>query len=167
MADPRQFDELMNRERQTLAIMLGLKVEKSALNLREYIQLRVSQGSPIDLVKEELIRDLREGGRIFGEFRRAIKATSRGSVNRARDAGYFSEFGVATKYRWSAVLVKTCPDCLELHRRGEMGEVKTWEEWEAEGMPRAGATVCRENCHCVLIPEEFTQLEPIKRNPRT
>jgi hypothetical protein len=161
MADPRQFDELMNRERQTLAIMLGLKVEKSALNLREYIQLRVSQGSPIDLVKEELIRDLREGGRIFGEFRRAIKATSRGSVNRARDDGYFSEFGVATKYRWSAVLVKTCPDCLKRH-----GQVKTWEEWEAEGMPRAGATVCRENCHCVLIPEEFTQLEPIKRNPR-
>jgi hypothetical protein len=162
MPDEKLFDELINRERAMFSLLLATKAQRAVLTLSEYIQLRVMQGTDLNIVRDELFTDLQEGGRIFGELRRAIKATVRGSVNRVRDDAYFSQLGIDKKYRWSAVLVKTCPDCLKRH-----GQVKTWAEWEAKGLPRTGQTVCRENCHCVLIPDEFAELEPVRRTPRT
>lgn len=156
--DEKQFDALYNREVATMRIFLEAKAQRTAITLDEYIKTRLLQGTSKDIIRKELIDDLENNGRIFSEFRRSITSTAKGSVNRVRDSGYFSKFGVTTKYRWSAVLVKTCPDCLERH-----GRVQTWEEWEAEGLPRTGATVCRENCHCVLIPEQYSELEPINR----
>lgn len=158
MPDEKQFDSLYNREVKTMRIFMEAKAQKTAITLDEYIKTRMLQGTDKEVIRQELLNDLKNNGRVFSEFKRAITSTAKGSVNRVRDNGYFSEFGVDTTYRWSAILVKTCPDCLERH-----GQVKSWEEWEAEGLPRTGATVCRENCHCVLIPEEFTELEPINR----
>ena len=158
MADEKLFDEQIARELQAMAIHLTTKVGRTALTIDEFIQSRLLLGATEEEISKMLLEDLENNGRIFSEFRRAIKSTARGSINRVRDIGYFSEEGVDRNYRWSAVLVKTCPDCLARH-----GQVKTWEEWEAEGLPRTGATVCRENCHCVLIPEQFSELQPIKR----
>jgi hypothetical protein len=152
------FDRLFNKEIFAIRLFMSTKTERSALTIQEYIRTRVSLGADLEVIKKELLDDLNNNGRIFSEFRRAIKSTARGSVNRVRDNGYFSEFGVDTKYRWSAVLVKTCPDCLERH-----GRTQTWDEWEAEGLPRTGATVCRENCHCVLIPVQYSEIAPINR----
>lgn len=167
MPDQRIFDELYNRELDTMALILATKATRTAVTLSEYIQLRLMQGTDAAILRDELLSDLNEGGRIFGEFRRAIKSTARGSVNRIRDDAYFSEFGTTTMYRWSAVLVNTCSvpgtlkGCLERH-----GLVKTWEEWEEIGLPRSGGTVCQENCHCVLVPDKFAEYEPIKRAKR-
>ena len=158
MADEKLFDEQMARELDAMSIYLTTKAGKTALTLDEFIQSRLLLGSSAQDIESMLLDDLDNNGRIFSEFRRAIKSTARGSINRVRDIGDFSEEGVDRNYRWSAVLVKTCPDCLERH-----GQVKTWEGWEAEGLPRTGATVCRENCHCILVPEQFRELEPIKR----
>lgn len=167
MADKDLFDEQFKREIDAMAIYLTTKAAKSSLTIREFIDARFLAGSSAQEIETQLLDDLLNNGRMFSEFRRSIKSTVRGSVNRARDIGYFSELGVERKYRWTAVLVKTCSvpgtlqGCLERH-----GLVKTWEEWEEFGLPRTGGTVCRENCHCALIPEEFTELQPIKRERR-
>jgi hypothetical protein len=161
VANEELYDEQISREIESMAIHLTTKAMKTALTLDEYVQTRLLAGTSAKVLEKELVDDLINNGRIFSEFRRAVKATARGSVNRVRDVAYFSEFEVDKVYRWSAVLVKTCPDCLERH-----GQLKSWEEWEAEGLPRTGATVCRENCHCVLIPEEYAVLEPIKREKK-
>ena len=163
MADERLIDEFENRELETLRIFLTAKAAKSAITINEFIQTRLAQGADIESVRELLITDLREGGRIFGEFRAAVKSTARGSINRIRDSAMYSEFGVDRKYRWVAVLVNTCPDCLENH-----GRSMTWDEWESSrfGLPRSGGTVCRENCRCVLVISEATELEPLIRRKR-
>lgn len=147
-----------NRELDTLEIMLTAKIGRTALTLEEYVQTRLSQGAALNAIKKSLLVDLEKGGRIFGEFRNAIKPTFRGSVSRFRDAGALVEMGVDTTYRWVAVLVNTCPDCLERHNN-----IAKWENWEAEGLPRTGATVCGVNCKCVLLPEAVTELDPIVR----
>ncbi|MDD5547149.1 MAG: phage minor head protein [Candidatus Omnitrophica bacterium] len=52
--------------------------------------------------------------------------------------------------RWTWVTVKDadrCDDCAERD-----GQVKTWEEWEALGLPGLGATVCGWRCRCTLEP---------------
>jgi len=154
------FNEFENRELNTLELLLVLRSERLALTLQEFIQTRLSQGASAESIREILLNDLSTGGRIFSEFRSAIHSTARGSINRMRDASEYAEFGIETRYRWTAVLVRTCPDCIENH-----GAVQTWEEWEASlfGLPRSGGTICRDNCHCVLLPEETTELEPIQR----
>lgn len=154
-------DNLLDREFSTLEIALSGTAARTAVTLDQYIQTRLSQGSAIDVIRADLLKDLREGGRIFGEFKRSIKAKTFGSINRIRDVGITSEFGTEIKYRWAAVLVNTCPDCMDRH-----GVSKSWEEWETEGMPRSGSTVCQHYCRCMLIPEEYSVMEPVKRDRR-
>ena len=170
MADGELFDELEDRELNTLQIFLTAKAGKTAITIEEFIETRLAQGASPESIRELLIADLNEGGRIFGEFRSAIKSTLRGSLNRIRDSALYSEYGVDRQYRWIAVLVNTCPDCMENH-----GNVMSWDEWEASrfGLPRSGGTVCRENCRCVLVIAEATDIEPLIRrkgvvvSPRT
>jgi hypothetical protein len=148
---------------ETLNIRLYAKAARTAITIEEYIQTRLNSGVSIETIQADLITDLNEGGRIFGEFRKAIKATADGNMTRIRDNAQFAENGLDIKYQWVAVLVNTCPDCMDRH-----GEVKTWEEWETEGMPRTGATVCGDNCHCALIPARVVtdKLEPIQRGEK-
>ena len=152
------FKEFIAREIESMTIFLTAKASRSAITIDEYIQTRVLQGASEDVLKADLLKDLTEGGRIFGEFRNAVKATVNGVVNRSRDAAIFSEAGIEQEYRWVAVLINTCPDCLDRHNR-----VQSWGDWEAEGLPRTGQTVCKENCKCVLLPAKNTETNPIMR----
>jgi hypothetical protein len=149
--------EGIERELETLDILLATRVSRTSITLEEYIQMRFIQGATLEAIRADLLKDLEEGGRIFGEFKRALEPTFEGSVSRFRDVGQLAETGIGD-FRWSAVLINTCEDCLERH-----GQVKSWAEWEAEGLPRTGATRCRDNCKCVLLPAEATELEPVKR----
>lgn len=155
------YDELINREIQGADIFLSSKAARTAVTIQEYIETRLLHGANLDVIKADLLADLEEGGRMFGEFRNAVRATSNGIMNRVRDDSVFSVIGIETSYRWVAVLVNTCPDCLERH-----GRVQKWAQWEEEGLPRTGQTVCKENCRCVLLPEDTTEIEPIKRERR-
>ena len=148
----------VEKEIATLDIFLIAKVGRTALTLEEYVKVRLLQGTTINVIKKDLLLDLETGGRIFGEFNRAVSATFAGSVNRFRDGAFDSVFGDDVKYMWVAVLINTCEDCLDRH-----GQIKPMAEWEAEGLPRTGATVCKENCKCILMPSEVAVLEPIFR----
>lgn len=151
-------DEAIKKELLSLDIVLSAKVAKTALTLDEYIQFRVVQGATLQAIRADLLTDLEEGGRIFGEFFNTLKPTFAGSTSRFRDTGILAEVGVSKVYRWVAVLVNTCPDCLERH-----GQEKDWSAWEDEGLPRSGATVCGQNCKCILLPKEIIALEPVYR----
>ena len=161
MPDKKVLDESISRELETLEIALSAKVSRSVISIEEYIDIRLTQGVTLEVIKKDLLQDLEEGGRIFGEFKNAVKATFEGSTSRFRDASLVAEMGIDTPYRWVAVLVNTCEDCLKRHNN-----VATWDEWEAQGLPRTGQTVCREHCKCMLIPAEATELAPIYRKEK-
>lgn len=158
MPDKTLFNAAMDRELEVLEIYLYGKSMRTAITLEEYIGVRLTSGASKAIIKKELLLDLETGGRIFGEFRSGIQATAKGNLHRMRDASQVSDIGVENPYRWVAVLKNTCPDCLQRHNN-----VATWDQWETQGLPRTGATVCRENCKCVLLPAETTETEPIKR----
>jgi hypothetical protein len=149
----------IEKELTTLEIILSARVGRTALTLQEYIQMRLAQGATLAVIRKDLLADLETGGRIFGEFKNALRPTFAGSTSRFRDVGMLAETGISAKFRWVAILVNTCPDCLDRHNK-----VKKWAEWEEEGLPRAGATVCGQNCKCVLISAEATEIQPVWRN---
>ncbi len=152
--------EGIEKELNTLEIILAAKIGRTALSLEEYIQMREAQGATLEVIRADLLIDLQEGGRIFGEFKNSLQPTFAGSTSRFRDIGTLAETGISETYRWVAILVNTCPDCLDRHN-----QVKKWAEWEEEGLPRSGATVCGQNCKCILVSAEATVLkEPIYRS---
>lgn len=127
-------------------------------NLEELIADRVKQGESLEKIRGDLLRDLAEGGKIFGDFRKAIEPTFPNSKNRFKDNGEFEEWISKNEedrdYVWSAVLINTCPDCLERH-----GKNKTMKEWSELGLPRSGKTQCKKECKCVLSPSYVTKLQ--------
>ena len=146
-----------------MTILLTAKAARMTITLQELIQLSVVNGMDVSALEATLLNDLRNNGRIFGEFNRAIKATANGTINNFRDSGALAEFGLEEKFRWAAVLVNTCEDCLSRHNSA----AKTWDQWEAQGLPRRAPTVCRQNCKCMLIPvDEVSELAPIKREKK-
>lgn len=162
MPDREQLEKMTEREINSLEILLWGRTMRSAVTLEEFVRLATEQGMTREAIKNALITDLNEGGRIFGEFRNAMRATGSGTLNRFRDVAQYSEMDIAeTKYRWVAVLVNTCPDCEDRH-----AQIKTWNEWESEGLPRSGHTVCKQHCRCVLLSEKSLEVNVIKRLSR-
>jgi len=168
MPDDEILRESIRREMKSMTILLVAKAGRTAITLKEFIQTALVGGAEASALEALLIDDLRNNGRIFGEFNRAIKATANGTINGFRDGGSLSEFGVDELFRWAAVLVNTCPDCLSRHN----GPAKSWDEWEAKGLPRKGFTICKQNCKCMLIPvDEISEVntkddKPIFRKPK-
>lgn len=152
------FEEFIRREIQTMEIFLLAKASRTSVTIEEYINTRLLQGASSDSIEKDLIEDLENGGRIFSEFTSSIRSTVNGSISRSRDSAMFSDENVEEQYVWVAVLINTCPDCIARH-----GINKTYAQWEAEGLPRTGITVCKENCKCVLLPLKGTDIEPINR----
>lgn len=157
-----EFDQMLQIDVDSMRIFLKAKAQRTAVSISEFIETARLQGATKDQIRKLLLKDLEEGGRYFGEFRRAVQATSNGVINRLRDSAQFAEDYQVEKYRWVAVLVNTCPDCIDRH-----GRVQTMDEWEEEGLPRTGFTVCKENCKCVLINADSAVLEPVRRGERS
>ena len=66
-------------------------------------------------------------------------------------------YGDSVRFRWVSVgSPNVCPDC-----ESRIDQVLTWNEWEAEGLPASGFSVCKENCYCQLVPEDVEIDNPI------
>ena len=103
MADAELFDSFEQRELEIMEIMLMSHVNRTSITLTAFIESRLAQGATIESIRTSLVTDLKNGGRIFGEFRNAIKSTAIGSSTRMRNAGQISETGIVERFRWIAV----------------------------------------------------------------
>ena len=93
MLNEDNLKDLTDREIKTMEIALTAKAMGTTITLNEFIDIALAQGLTKETIRTELMKDLAEGGRIFGAFRNAVKSTVNGSVNRFRDIGEFSELG--------------------------------------------------------------------------
>ena len=140
----------------TLGISFGIEVFITRLE-REITLLRnagVSEGAILNI----LGADLATNGRIFGEFRNTIKRGIISAVMHASRLGQDRIYGDSVNMQWVSVgTPKICPDCEE-----RIGDVKTWNEWEAEGLPATGFSVCKEYCYCQIIPDSIEMPSSLK-----
>ena len=146
---PNNKDDLDGKDRRLLtAIAAGMSYDTRVFDQRFRQEIdRLTRGG---LDEQSIIRvleqDLATNGRIFGELRNSIKRGVTGGVNQAfRRAG---EMGQSLK--WIAISKNLCDDC-----RSRAGEVDTWDNWEARGMPASGWSICKEYCYCQLMPESL------------
>ena len=98
-----------------------------------------------------LTNDFRSNGRIFGEYSRSIKRGIVLGIMQGFRVGQDAIYGDSVKMRWVSVgSPRICDDC-----SSRVGEIDTWENWQALGLPASGFSVCKENCYCQLIPEDI------------
>ena len=133
----------------TLGISFGIDVFITKLE-REIALLRnagISEAAILDI----LGNDLATNGRIFGEFRNTIKRGIVSATMHASRVGQDRIYGDSVGMQWVSVgTPRICVDCED-----RIGEVRSWDEWEANGLPASGFSVCKEFCYCQLIPTDI------------
>ena len=146
MAKKRELDEKDRRLLIETALGLSYDIRIFSERLGQEIDRLTRNGLDEQSIIRVLEQDLATNGRIFGELRNSIKRGVTGGVNQAfRRAG---EMGQSLK--WIAISKNPCDDC-----RSRAGEVDTWDNWEARGMPASGWSACKEYCYCQLMPESL------------
>ena len=147
-------EEIEQQDEDTLLwVALGLAFGIDIFNTRIEREIAILRGAGIR--DREIIRildtDRGTGGRIFGELRVLIKRGIVGGIMQGFRIGQDNIYGDNVMMRWVSVgSPKICVDC-----QGRLGQIDTWANWEAEGLPASGFSVCKENCYCQLIPEDI------------
>ena len=129
-----------------LGLSFGVDIFVSRIN-REIEVLRGAGLGDVAIL-DTLGRDLSSHGRIFGEFRNAIKRSVVLGVMQGFRVGQDNIYGDQLEFKWISVgSPKICPDCED-----RISQIRSWDEWEAIGLPASGFSVCKEFCYCQLIP---------------
>ena len=142
---------------------------KQTLTLKQVIRKAKVSGMADIEIEKMLLRDLREGGQLFGNFRKQMKSTVKSGIEDSGRQEVRQSFLDVKLWSWLAIVDgKICPDCLDRHGWTAM----TWEEWEAVGLPDSGNTICGQNCRCILTPAGSVKKEdgglkrPVKVPPK-
>lgn len=139
-----------------LAAGLIDEAAKQTLTLKQVIRRMKTSGMADMEIEKMLFRDLHEGGQIFGDFRKQAKATVKGGLENAGRNEIRQSFLDVKLWDWLGIVDgKICDDCLSRHNMS----AQTWEQWEAIGLPGSGATMCGQNCRCILIPSDSVEKE--------
>lgn len=152
------FDDYLKDKREEvvsiLSIHLQSKAAKTSITLIDFIQTLKARGLSNETIKGQLYADIKDGGRIFGEFFNSLNADVRGALNQMAHSAKLGRIAPSPKQlmMWEVESDNPCPDCL---RRN--GSVDTFENWQVRGLPGTGWSVCRENCLCNLIKAEKMQ----------
>ena len=138
--------------RDTMTIILAnlaLEAEKTQLTIQQVIRQMRAAGTDLAEIERVLITDLREGGQIFGDFRKNFKSQMRYGLEQSARGEVFAAHAGAELWDWVEINDgKLCEDCSE---RGRMGS-KPLDFWRSIGLPGSGTTICQEDCRCGLAP---------------
>ena len=133
----------------TLGISYGIDIFITRIE-REVALLR-NAGIADAAILDILGNDLATNGRIFGELRNTIKRGIVSATMQASRVGADRVYGDSVMMRWVSVgTPKICVDCTP-----RIGQVRSWDEWEALGLPASGFSVCKEFCYCQIVPEDI------------
>jgi len=166
MSFAEDMENVVNKTIAVLSISLQAKAKKTAITLEEYINLLRASGMADSEIRKNLLADLNEGGRIFGEFYRGLGIDITGQMGVLSRSATALRFGFQPKQEcvWVSVSIqegdKACPDCEPRH-----GEVDTYESWTLRGLPKSGFSVCRTNCKCVLMKTGDVEGEETLKQP--
>ena len=138
-----------------LGLSFGIDVFVSRID-RE-IELLGGAGMSDLAIIGALAGDLATNGRIFGEFRNAIKSSIVYGIMQGFRVGQDNIYGNNVNFRWVSVgSPRICNDC-----QSRIDTVLTWDQWQEQGLPASGFSVCKENCFCQLIPENVEIDNPV------
>ena len=155
-----------------LQIIIGSQLSKNAaetvLTLEQLITQMQENDMTKDQIRQALMADLNEGGRLFGAFRNQVKNTVKNGSGMAANESSKAAFEKAgvKEYKWVAVGDKSvCKSCERRH-----GEIGSMDHFKTIGVPRSGFSICQSACRCQLVPLDYKDEDfdkPLLKKPPT
>lgn len=68
---------------ETYELLASRAIRQTQINLETLVRQMAARGMPIELIEQELLRDLRENGPIFGSFFRSLTGAAQSAVSTA------------------------------------------------------------------------------------
>ena len=156
MADEEENTQNLKEEDENVLLWatlgIGFGIDVFATRIEPEIALLRNAGVQQREIVNILRNDLASNGRIFGELRNTIKRGIVSATMHASRLGQDRVYGDSVAMQWVSVgTPRICVDC-----ENRIGQVRTWNEWEAVGLPASGFSVCKEFCYCQLIPTSIS-----------
>ena len=133
-------------------------VIKTISEMELLIQNMTLAGAEPMAIREIMLFDLQNNGRIFGTLANGVtQATNLGitSASQIAEVQQYINAGYQ-EYEWITVSSNPCFQCEE-----RAGRIESKEYWEAIGYPRSGFSVCGVNCKCHLVPFRYVGKDTI------
>lgn len=143
----------VDKQIKSLSIQVSNTVDELALDVSTYIE------SSAGLSQKQIISNLSElqkaGGGVFADATKGLTRAITDKTFLISDDIFFGGLKTEAEYNqktdklmWQAMLVNTCPSCLQLH-----GKVKLRAVWNIKGGPNVRNTLCtiHGSCHCILV----------------
>lgn len=148
-----------------LTLRLNAATQQYSVSVKQLVSEMLLHKMSRSQTQKKIGEEIRGGKRETGTYFNAVVAAEQSYLFDVADAAAQEVFACQNlqeleKWKWVAFFTRTCPDCIERH-----GQVKTYKQWQNVGVPRAGQTVCRSHCHCVLLPDFYAVdiAAPVKR----
>ena len=159
MADEeRTNQEELTEEDQAIYKWAAFNIAFAIEAFGEEIRAEISRLRAAGIVDTEIGRilasDLESGGRIFGTFRNSVKRGVVSGIMQGSRLGQDRVYGNQLMQWISVGTPRICSDC-----ESRVGELSTYQDWIAAGLPATGWSLCREFCYCQLVPEDV-EIEP-------
>lgn len=163
----REIDALM----ANTAKQVNNSVEILASEISSYAINRVTIEQAELLTQIELLK--KSGGGMFDNLVKALSDSVMDKTFTISEDIFFEDLQTEADFTnendqlmWQAMLVNTCPSCLDLH-----GKIMSRNEWQVEGVPNQRNTLCTQRtgsgCNCVLLPADIMPSTEEMRKPIT
>lgn len=102
-------------------------------------------------ILKQLVLASEQGAGPVAQLAKRMENVERDVLRREASAAEIDEYRKVSapdeKWEWITISASPCPDC-EIRA----GVVLTYEEWNDQGLPGDGRTICRSSCMCRLMP---------------
>jgi hypothetical protein len=136
---------------ERITLKMSVEGETRGMSIKQTMKKWGAAGMSRSEIIDKLEVELSPGGRIFEGIVSNFQNAAGEVVDYVAIEQVHAEWQGADEWIWVSVSDESrCEDCAERDL-----EVKTWEEWEALGLPGMGTTVCGWRCRCSLEPADF------------
>ena len=139
---------------------VGFAIDVFVSRIEQQINIFRQAGMSDVGIVESLGADLNNRGRIFGEFANSIRRGVVSGIMQGSRLGQDRVYGNQLMQWISVGTPKICEDC-----ESRVGEIATYQDWIAAGLPATGWSICREFCYCQLIPEDVEMDSKVEIQP--
>jgi len=144
-----KIEKLSDEVSRRLLLNIKFEAEAMASMVTSEVKKLLARGISEQEIARQFTEQVLYGGRVADTLKRGYLGTMSKPLVWIENEAVHQAYPQETKWVWVSVSHKNrCPDCTDRH-----GQVATWEQWEAMGLPGYGATVCGYYCMCQVLPE--------------
>ena len=141
---PTDLEDFITNRIETLFFDVNMFADE----ISKQTTLMLGNGMSVEQVNTILGQQLSSGTGPFGKLQNDTKSKVTETINQSSRKGQETQYSDKDKFAWVTVAGhKVCLDC-----EGRSGQIMTYGEWESEGLPGTGWSVCKGYCYCVLDP---------------